>query len=155
MLDYSRTLDTVELSIGDLKIIADNLKPGVKDYIPNSRRLAQLADELKSRVKSFADNAHQYMVSAVELAINTKHRLEIEYDGLARIVDPHTLGRTSDDTYAVRVWQLPQGEEEGGWKLMKFDRIQNLTVSSVAFDGAAKGYKRGDRVMIFGIVAEL
>ena len=46
------------------------------------------------------------------------------------------------------------GEHEH-WKLFRVDRAESIELSSDSFDGPRPEYKRGDRAMKGGIIAEL
>jgi hypothetical protein len=84
--------------------------------------------------------------------------LELRYDGYSRVVEVHAVGRSKENHWIMRVWQLRGGsvhDEPIGWKLMRLDEgflTYILEEKSVA---PRPGYKRRDKAMKGGIKCQL
>ena len=91
-------------------------------------------------------------------AITDRQVLRIIYPPGVRLVEPHAFGRSSDGNLLLRAYQTEgasaSGEHEW-WKLFRLDRTEGLELSGATFDGPRPEYKRGDRAMRRGIIAEL
>ena len=91
-------------------------------------------------------------------AVRTQTMLRIWYDPGERIVEPHALGWSSKGDMLLRAFQVSgvsnSGEHEN-WKLFRVDRLTAVDTDSSTFDGPRPGYRRGDRAMKGGIIAEL
>lgn len=91
-------------------------------------------------------------------AIRTKKRLRIFYEPGERLIEPHALGKGSNNQILLRAYQVEgasaSGEHEH-WKLFRLDRIRALTPDGSPSLAPRPGYKRGDKHMKGGIVEEL
>lgn len=75
--------------------------------------------------------------------------VEFYYDGLHRIVEPHTCGvsKLGKDTLSGYQIRGQSNSDLPNWKLFTLDKISSLTVLDEVFDGAELGYSRGDSRM--------
>lgn len=90
-------------------------------------------------------------------AIHEKQRIQLFYEPGMRVVEPHAFGRSSEGNLLVRAFQVDGASASGehrDWKLFRVDRIGS-SVSDGNFEGPRHGYKRGDKAMKGGIIAEL
>lgn len=91
-------------------------------------------------------------------AVRQKQRINLNYDPGERLVEPHAFGLTKDGNYVVRAYQTQGASKRGehhDWKFFRVDRMTNAAPSGEHFGGPRPGYKRGDRAMKGGIIAEL
>lgn len=98
------------------------------------------------------------MEDTIPGAIRAKRVLELYYDPGYRTIEPHAFGRGSDGQLLMRAYQTAgasaSGEHEN-WKLFRVDRVRSLRAANAEFDGPRPGYRRGDKAMKGGIIAEL
>ena len=91
-------------------------------------------------------------------AINRKECLKVFYDPGFREIEPHALGYSSENHLLLRAYQTA-GESASGehvnWKLFRLDRMRSVEKSELPFEGPRPGYKKGDKAMTRGIIAEL
>lgn len=82
-------------------------------------------------------------------AIEAKRRLEFDYDGLPREVEPHAHGLSSAGNEVVRGFQTggESSSEELGWRLWRVDKMVSLNVSDSTFSNTRSGYSQGDSQM--------
>ncbi len=94
----------------------------------------------------------------ITAAINQRKVPKLSYPPGARLVEPHAFGWSADRKLLMRAFQTEgasaSGEHEH-WKLFRVDRAESIELSSASFDGPRPEYKRGDRAMKGGIIAEL
>lgn len=91
-------------------------------------------------------------------AIQNRVRLNFDYNGYGRTVEPHTLGISSHGNVLLRAYQTSGGSSSGSipaWRLFNADRITALTLDSSCFQNPRPGYTRGDSAMTGGIIEEL
>ena len=69
--------------------------------------------------------------------------LQFTYEGTLRLVEPHVYGASQDGSGVLRAWQ--RSPRPAGWKLFRDDRMSNVSVSEVPFDGPRPDYRRGDK----------
>jgi hypothetical protein len=90
-------------------------------------------------------------------AIQERRRLFVDYDPGHRVIEPHAFGLGSDGQELLRAFQV-SGATHGGdphnWKMFRCDEIRVLGDAG-SFEGPRPGYRRGDRHMKGGIIAEL
>lgn len=99
---------------------------------------------------------HNY-IAIIREAISKMRRIEFQYDGGKRIVEPHCVGITTAGNPAVRGYQTSGFSVSGtvpDWHMFVLEKMSGLTILSESFDCARPGYRRGDRGME-SIVAEL
>jgi hypothetical protein len=89
------------------------------------------------------------MLQAIINAIHERKVLAFTYDGLARVVEPHTVGVSRAGNDALRCFQTAGGHVTPGheWDLCVLDKIVGLRETGDAFSGPRPGYKRGDKGM--------
>lgn len=94
----------------------------------------------------------------ITAAITNRRALRVVYPPGARLVEPHAFGWSADGNPLLRAYQTEgasaSGEHEH-WKLLRIDRAESIELADAAFDGPRPEYKRGDRAMKGGIIAEL
>lgn len=99
-----------------------------------------------------------HAVAAITTAINGRRCLSIYYEPGNRIVEPHTLGRGSDGQLLLRAYQVSGASASGEpehWKLFRVDRIRSVDTTDTPSEAPRPGYKRGDKAMKGGIIAEI
>lgn len=98
------------------------------------------------------------MRHTLEHAILDKKVISLDYEPGMRVIEPHALGFGSEGQILLRAYQTAgasaSGEHEN-WKMFRLDRIQSATETGQSFDGPRTGYRRGDKAMKRGIIAEL
>ena len=90
-------------------------------------------------------------------AINERKRVRLLYDPGERIIEPHAYGFSSDGNLLVRAFQVEgasASHEHHDWKLFREDHMGQSEISG-DFEEPRPGYKRGDKAMKGGIIAEL
>lgn len=88
--------------------------------------------------------------SLITTAIKEQRKLSFTYDGQYRIVEPYTLGISSQDNYNLSAYQTEgssKSNEVPAWKLFSTHKIQNLRVTDESFDKIRSDYMRGDARM--------
>lgn len=88
------------------------------------------------------------MIDEICQAIQNKKVIEFNYDGLQRIVEPHTYGVSSAGNDVLSAYQI-RGQSNSGlpdWKLFTVDKISGLIILDETFT-AEQGYTRGDSRM--------
>jgi len=91
-------------------------------------------------------------------AIAARERLIINYPPGQRLVEPHAAGLSSDGNQLIRAYQVSGASASGEhshWKLLRADRLISSAADGSSFDGPRPGYKRGDKAMKGGIIAQL
>lgn len=99
-----------------------------------------------------------YDVAAITAAITNTKTLSIYYEPGLRLIEPHALGRGSEGQLLLRAYQVSgasaSGEHEH-WKLFRLDRMGSVTPDDTPSEAPRPGYKRGDKAMKGGIIAEV
>lgn len=91
-------------------------------------------------------------------AISERRVITLDYTAGQRSVEPHAFGLSSNGDLLLRAYQTEGASESGEhrwWKLFRIDRIRSLNLGEASFDGARPEYKRGDKHMVGGIIAQL
>jgi hypothetical protein len=91
-------------------------------------------------------------------AIERKLLVALWYMPGARTIEPHALGYGSDGQLLLRAFQIEGASASGehiNWKLFRLDRMRDASHNGGCFDGARPEYKRNDRAMTRGIIAQL
>lgn len=97
------------------------------------------------------------MVNFLKSAVECRITLRVDYAPGMREVEPHAFGMSSEGHLLLRVWQTGGASESGeqaNWKLFRVDRIGTTLAYGPTFK-VREGYKRGDRSMRGGIIAEV
>ena len=100
----------------------------------------------------------QHVVAVLTAAIQNRRVIQIVYEPGPRIIEPHALGRSTDGNVLLRAYQVEGASSSGEhehWKLFRIDKVQCAEPTGGTFAGPREGYKRGDRHMKGGIIAEL
>jgi len=90
-------------------------------------------------------------------AIKERKRIRIFYEPGQRLIEPHAYGRSSKGDLLLRAFQVEGASASGEhhyWKLFRLDRMGSSGPGG-NFETPRPGYKRGDRAMKGGIIAEL
>lgn len=91
-------------------------------------------------------------------AINQFKRLVIDYSPGKRVIEPLAIGYTKDGNLVCRAYQVSGASASGehaNWKLFRMDRMGAVAVDGSKFSSPRDGYKRDDRIMQGGIIAQL
>jgi predicted DNA-binding transcriptional regulator YafY len=90
------------------------------------------------------------MRNAIIDAVENRKLLEFEYDGLHRVVEPHTVGISKTGKESLSAFQT-SGESARGsvpcWGQFSLSKIENLNVLDDNFIGTQPGYSKGDSRM--------
>src|ERR1700694_5054134 len=84
--------------------------------------------------------------------------LELRYDGYSRVVEVHAVGRSKENHWIMRVWQVRGGSvnnEPTGWKLMRLDEGFSAYILEEKSAAPRPGDKRRDKAMSGGIKCQL
>jgi len=98
------------------------------------------------------------MRDLIARAISERRVLEVDYSAGLRYVEPHAIGYSSAGDVLIRAYQTEGASESGEhrwWKLFRLDRCRSVTLSELVFGGPRPEYKRGDKRMPGGIIAQL
>ncbi|MDF2114805.1 hypothetical protein PY365_04420 [Roseiarcaceae bacterium H3SJ34-1] len=91
-------------------------------------------------------------------ALQSKKCLELDYHGFRRVVEVHTVGRSSENTLILRAWQVRGGSlggEPAGWKLMHLDEITNAHLTAERSMAPRPDYNPKDPAMAGGIICKV
>lgn len=83
-------------------------------------------------------------------AIRNCEQLTFSYDGLQRVVEPHTYGVTTTGKESLRAYQVQGGHVSGHnqpWHLFTISKMIGLRSTGSKFQGSRQGYKRQDTAM--------
>jgi len=97
-------------------------------------------------------------VELIEAAIRGRKLIRIFYEPGERVIECHALGWSADGNLLLRAYQTDgasASNEHENWKLFRVDRMRVCETFNTEFDGPRPGYKRGDKAMKRGIIAEL
>jgi predicted DNA-binding transcriptional regulator YafY len=78
-------------------------------------------------------------------AIFNKQRLVVTYNGTERLVEPHTYGLDKNGSGKLRVHQISESEEHGGWRLFSEELITDVRIADEQFSEPRSGYSKDDR----------
>lgn len=89
------------------------------------------------------------MLQTIIDAIRDKQLLSFTYDGLPRLVEPHTVGLSTAGNPVMRCFQVRGSHKKAGhdWDLVNLEKIVGLAVTGEHFACPRPGYKRGDSAM--------
>lgn len=91
-------------------------------------------------------------------AIKKRKLLKVTYPPGERLLEPHTLGYGSQQQILLRGYQTSgasASEEPVNWKLLRVDRVKEIELTPLSFQGPRPGYTVGDSAMKGGIIEEL
>jgi len=91
-------------------------------------------------------------------AIEGRKLVTLWYEPGARVIEPHAFGYGSDGQLLLRAFQIEGASASGehvNWKLFRCDRMRNVAHNGDTFTGPRPEYKRNDRAMTRGIIAQL
>ncbi len=83
-------------------------------------------------------------------ALNSRKRLELDYDGFTRVVEVHAAGTSRKGDQIMRVWQVRGGSASGeaaGWKLLRVSEASGARVLDEESEAPRNGYRRNDSAM--------
>lgn len=106
-----------------------------------------------------SSTTNEDVVAVLEEAMDEGLQVSLEYDGLLRVVEPHTIGVTNTGKTCVRVYQTEgsslSGGEIPGWRLMNVSKIYKLpTILDIKSLSPREEYKKNDSAMVY-IMKEL
>ena len=84
------------------------------------------------------------------IALRAKKRLELRYDGFARVVEVHAVGATKDGNDVMRVWQVRGGSVSGQpveFKLLRLDEAFTAHMIDEKSQAPRFGYKHEDKAL--------
>jgi len=87
-----------------------------------------------------------------------ENALELRYEGYLRVVEVHTVGRSKEGYWLMRVWQVRGGgvsNEPVGWKLLRIHESFSAQLINEKSKAPRPGYKRSDPAMTGGIKCQL
>jgi hypothetical protein len=89
-------------------------------------------------------------------AIRDRETLSFTYNGITRIVEPHTVGISTTGKNVLSCYQIHGGHAKAGheWDLVTVSKIMNLSKTGNYFVGTRPNYSRNDSRMV-KIYAEL
>ncbi|TPM99181.1 hypothetical protein [Mesorhizobium sp. B2-1-3A] len=85
-------------------------------------------------------------------ALRQGKRLELRYDGFARVVEVHTVGTLTSGNEGMSVYQVRGGSESNervGWKTMRLDEAFTAAVINEKSEAPRAGYKRGAKIFSY------
>jgi hypothetical protein len=91
-------------------------------------------------------------------AISTAKRLELRYGGYLRVVEVHSVGRSKEGHWLMRVWQVRGGSvsnEAVGWKVLRIDGSFSAHLINEESKAPRPGYSRSDPAMTGGIKCQI
>jgi predicted DNA-binding transcriptional regulator YafY len=98
------------------------------------------------------------MLELVKSAIEGRTTISLDYYPGARTVEPHALGYSASGDVLLRAYQTSGASESGenvNWKLFRLDRAGSVSDGGSSFAGPRPEYRRGDKAMKGGIIAQL
>jgi predicted DNA-binding transcriptional regulator YafY len=98
------------------------------------------------------------MQSVLIAAIEGRRLVSFWYDPGVRVVEPHALGYGSDGQLLLRAFQIEgasASNQHFNWKLFRLDRMRGASFNGRSFPAPRPEYKRDDRAMKRGIIAQL
>lgn len=98
------------------------------------------------------------MYHVLKNAVESRSEIRLEYEPGMRTVEPHAFGYGSSGQLLLRVFQTGGASASGehyNWKLMRIDRLVSAEPTGNTFPGPRPGYRRGDKSMTGGIIAQL
>ncbi|MBU1288841.1 MAG: WYL domain-containing protein [Alphaproteobacteria bacterium] len=98
------------------------------------------------------------MIELIKNAIRERKKLTIYYAPGEREIEPHALGTSKDGNILLRAFQTAgasASNEHKDWKLFRIDRMGGASGNGGEFNGPRPDYKKGDKAMKGGIIAEL
>lgn len=98
------------------------------------------------------------MRDLLEAAITERRLARLWYEPGTRLIECHALGYGSAGQILLRAFQVEgasSSNEHVNWKLFRLDRMRDVELTDVAFDGPRPEYKLNDRAMTRGIICQL
>jgi predicted DNA-binding transcriptional regulator YafY len=98
------------------------------------------------------------MRDLLQAAINEHKLVKIWYEPGTRTIECHALGYGSVGQVLLRAFQIDgasSSNEHINWKLFRLDRMRDVELTGVGFDGPRPEYKLNDRAMTRGIICQL
>lgn len=83
-------------------------------------------------------------------ALSDGKRLELRYDGFARVVEVHAVGESTAGHNIMRAYQVRGGSESNepvGWKIFRLDEAFSAHILNEDSEAPRRGYKHGDKAM--------
>ena len=99
-----------------------------------------------------------HFAASIAAAIQNRRSLRILYAPGYRYIEPHAYGTGSDGQMLLRAYQTSGASDSGeheNWKLFRVDRVEFVEASGEPSEAPRPGYKRDDRAMKGGIIAQI
>jgi len=83
-------------------------------------------------------------------AIENRLMLRLSYNGGQRLIEPHCYGEGNKGHDLLRVFQVDGFSVRGGipdWRLFIVNKVSDLTLTNIEFDGPRDGYNPDDPAM--------
>ena len=83
------------------------------------------------------------LVSIATGALRQSKRLRLDYDGYARVVEVHVIGKDKDGHDIMLVWQVAGGSKSNerlGWKALKLHEATGAMLLDEDSDAPREGY---------------
>ena len=99
-----------------------------------------------------------HFAAAITAAIQNRRSLRIFYAPGYRHIEPHAFGTGSDGQMLLRAYQTSGASDSGeheNWKLLRVDRLDDVEPSDEPSEAPRPGYKRDDKAMKGGIIAQI
>jgi hypothetical protein len=87
----------------------------------------------------------------IKSALKERHVVRFIYKGHERVVEPHALGKGTDDKPVLLGWQTgggSQSEPPPGWRVFLITDIQGLAVTKTTFAEPRPDYHKGGRGLV-------
>jgi hypothetical protein len=91
-------------------------------------------------------------------SVRERRVIAFSYNGHARTVEPHALGRATDDQPALLAWQTSGGsstESPPGWRVFLVAEIVDLKATAEVFAGPRPDYRPGRSRGLKSVEAEI
>lgn len=115
----------------------------------NSPKHEQVKEEYMSVALSDLDEHDKAVARQALTAVAAGSVLNVEYDGLTRLVEVHAVGLSTKGRPVMRVYQLDAGQSHSGnpspWRLMSLDKVFRMPeIVDIKSLAPREGYRKGD-----------
>lgn len=124
-----------------------------KPYLPPKPKKVRRKEVPNGALKAFDLDDHDATIARAAMkAMGVGCQLEVEYDGLQRIVEVHAVGLSQKNKPVMRVYQVigdaHSGEQEG-WKLLSLGKVHQMPqILDIKSSAPRPGYRKGDLGML-------
>ena len=99
-----------------------------------------------------------HFAASITAAIQNRRTLRVFYAPGWRQIEPHALGRGSNGQLLLRAYQTSgasTSNEHENWKMMRVDRLEVVETVDEPSEAPRPDYKRDDKGMKGGIIAQI